>query len=477
MSPIRAQSYPKSSLQAVRQEVTAHSTHTHAQAHTTTHALPPHVIWHGFSERVLIKASRTEMEFQHALLLPAPLEYLPPRSTNALGAIAPLLKAVLPLQYRSQSKQYKAVIPVAERLACSSPTKAIQVQSPAGSLRIFACGSPAGRCCWSAGFLGDLPFSCPFIPALLHIYAYSAKSDRSLATKLALLPSNTSESRGPISAWLFTCQPVAHPTRVHFAARDLEGLLITRRPPPLQKVLGEDGVTGWWCWARNFTTNSRPLSLPPTQPVGNRTQALPHASRRVARVTPHLAVWDSLLVSLQVCYWLRVVQGVSNKLRTNCKVNASAHTGGGAKTACTHVDVVPLEALVQIGDEGLLRQRLQQYRVPGSYLLFKTQHLSQLTGLRQTFNVILKFGNSPHHQSRFFPSGGISFWPIILPQITCLSKVVRTLETRNTEAHNIESHNLEHNTQHGFSHVRIVKDDVGGLTRGSPVSPTPSFRR
>ncbi|KAJ8891137.1 hypothetical protein PR048_010651 [Dryococelus australis] len=41
--------------------------------------------------------------------------------------------------------------------------------------------------------------------------------------------------------------------------------------------------------------------------------------QREASVTPHLAVWYSLLVSLQVCYWLRVVQGVSNELRSNYK--------------------------------------------------------------------------------------------------------------------------------------------------------------
>ncbi|KAJ8890809.1 hypothetical protein PR048_010318 [Dryococelus australis] len=37
----------------------------------------------------------------------------------------------------------------------SPPTKAIRVQSPTGSLRIFACGNRAGRC-------QDLPFSSPF---------------------------------------------------------------------------------------------------------------------------------------------------------------------------------------------------------------------------------------------------------------------------------------------------------------------------
>ncbi|KAJ8869958.1 hypothetical protein PR048_028969 [Dryococelus australis] len=51
---------------------------------------------------------------------------------------------------------------VAEQLACTPPTKAIRVQSPAGSLRIFAYGDRAGRCCCSAGFLGDLPFPPPF---------------------------------------------------------------------------------------------------------------------------------------------------------------------------------------------------------------------------------------------------------------------------------------------------------------------------
>ncbi|KAJ8894038.1 hypothetical protein PR048_006648 [Dryococelus australis] len=51
---------------------------------------------------------------------------------------------------------------VVERLACSPPTKAIHVQSPAGPLRIFACGNRAGRCRWSAGFLGVLSFPPPF---------------------------------------------------------------------------------------------------------------------------------------------------------------------------------------------------------------------------------------------------------------------------------------------------------------------------
>ncbi|KAJ8891771.1 hypothetical protein PR048_004324 [Dryococelus australis] len=55
-----------------------------------------------------------------------------------------------------------AGVAVAERLACSPSTKAIRVQSPAGSPRIFACGNRAGRCCWRADFSRDLPFPPAF---------------------------------------------------------------------------------------------------------------------------------------------------------------------------------------------------------------------------------------------------------------------------------------------------------------------------
>ncbi|KAJ8881002.1 hypothetical protein PR048_017475 [Dryococelus australis] len=41
--------------------------------------------------------------------------------------------------------------------------------------------------------------------------------------------------------------------------------------------------------------------------------------QRVASVTPYLAVWDSLRVSLQVCYWLRGIQGMFSKPRSNYK--------------------------------------------------------------------------------------------------------------------------------------------------------------
>ncbi|KAJ8870357.1 hypothetical protein PR048_029378 [Dryococelus australis] len=52
---------------------------------------------------------------------------------------------------------------VAERLACSSPIRAILAQSSAGTLRIFGCGNRYGRCRWSTGFLGGLPIPLPLL--------------------------------------------------------------------------------------------------------------------------------------------------------------------------------------------------------------------------------------------------------------------------------------------------------------------------
>ncbi|KAJ8893645.1 hypothetical protein PR048_006245 [Dryococelus australis] len=71
---------------------------------------------------------------------------------------------------------------------------------------------------------------------------------------------------------------------------------------------------------------------------------LPH---RVANVTPHLAVWHSLLVFLQVCHWLRVVQGVSNELCYPRKANSYR----------------PITLLPVMGKtlERLVNQRLMQY--------------------------------------------------------------------------------------------------------------------
>ncbi|KAJ8866593.1 hypothetical protein PR048_032452 [Dryococelus australis] len=69
---------------------------------------------------------------------------------------------------------------VAERLACSPPTMSNRVQYPAGTL---ACGNRAGRCRWSAGFLGDLPFS----PSFHSADALNSPQSPSSALKASLL--------------------------------------------------------------------------------------------------------------------------------------------------------------------------------------------------------------------------------------------------------------------------------------------------
>ncbi|KAJ8881880.1 hypothetical protein PR048_018366 [Dryococelus australis] len=69
-----------------------------------------------------------------------------------------------PAQFFSLTRMSKSVsgeFRVPSKRPARLPPMAIRVQSPAGSLRIFACGNRAGRCRWSAGFLGDLPFPPP----------------------------------------------------------------------------------------------------------------------------------------------------------------------------------------------------------------------------------------------------------------------------------------------------------------------------
>ncbi|KAJ8881144.1 hypothetical protein PR048_017617 [Dryococelus australis] len=55
---------------------------------------------------------------------------------------------------------------VAERSACLPSTKVIRLQSPAGPLRIFACGNRAGRFRWSTGFF--FPSGISRFPPPLH---------------------------------------------------------------------------------------------------------------------------------------------------------------------------------------------------------------------------------------------------------------------------------------------------------------------
>ncbi|KAJ8874158.1 hypothetical protein PR048_025000 [Dryococelus australis] len=95
---------------------------------------------------------------------------------------------------------------VAEWLDCSPPTEANRVQCAAGSLRIFASGNHAGRCRWSADFLGDFPFTPPplFIPALLYPH-FTLIGSQDLVVKR-----RPNISTHAISTLFFTCDGRIH---------------------------------------------------------------------------------------------------------------------------------------------------------------------------------------------------------------------------------------------------------------------------
>ncbi|KAJ8883669.1 hypothetical protein PR048_015523 [Dryococelus australis] len=120
--------------------------------------------------------------------------------------------------------------PLAEWLACSPPAKAIRVQSPGWSLRIFACGNRAGRCCWSAGFLGNLPFPPPF-----------SFRRCSILTSITLIGSQDLDVKSPCDVTLRS-------------GTGTVGRASPRRPPrfrespaaPLQDVIGDGKGGGYW---------------------------------------------------------------------------------------------------------------------------------------------------------------------------------------------------------------------------------------
>ncbi|KAJ8886375.1 hypothetical protein PR048_012586 [Dryococelus australis] len=98
-------------------------------------------------------------------LVPKLEPHLTPHLTPHLAPqVAPHLALHLAPQSAPQSTPHLALLSalhlshgstVVEWLACSPPTKAIRVQSLAGSLHFFS------HVCWSAGFLRDLPFHPP----------------------------------------------------------------------------------------------------------------------------------------------------------------------------------------------------------------------------------------------------------------------------------------------------------------------------
>ncbi|KAJ8866088.1 hypothetical protein PR048_033612, partial [Dryococelus australis] len=88
--------------------------------------------------------------------------------TPEILGIKTILKAELPSDHCKLdcSRREKGYVTVAERLACSLPTKAIRVQSPAASPGFSHVGIVPDDAAGRRGFLRDLPFPRLFSPAL-----------------------------------------------------------------------------------------------------------------------------------------------------------------------------------------------------------------------------------------------------------------------------------------------------------------------
>ncbi|KAJ8888046.1 hypothetical protein PR048_007532 [Dryococelus australis] len=100
------------------------------------------------------------------------------------------------------------------------PTLKNQFQFPAGSLPdLRTRGNSAGRCRWSTGFLGDIPFPRPFIPMLLHIQLASPSS--ALKT-----PMRRPAHCGRLHETIFVV-----PATTRLPAYILTGVLSDTRPP------------------------------------------------------------------------------------------------------------------------------------------------------------------------------------------------------------------------------------------------------
>ncbi|KAJ8878373.1 hypothetical protein PR048_018950 [Dryococelus australis] len=151
--------------------------------------------------------------------------------------------------------------------------------------QIFACGNPGGRQCRrSAGFLGDLPFPRPCIPALLHTHLATPSSALKLEDGLTA-PAETSQRGGIPRA---SAAPDDAPRR---AATVRRGAADTSHsfPYPLHKprtashsIYREQAIVtdADWCLGRHRNTDSE------SDPRSHRSRSSRRPFRRPATPTP-----------------------------------------------------------------------------------------------------------------------------------------------------------------------------------------------
>ncbi|KAJ8875854.1 hypothetical protein PR048_023757 [Dryococelus australis] len=104
--------------------------------------------------------------------------------------------------------------------------------------------------------------------------------------------------------------------------------------------------------------------------------------QRVASVTTQLAVWDSLLVSLQVCYWLRGIQGISTRT-SELPTNIPGHVSRlrSSSLEASRVPRVPVALARKIASD---KERLCVFLTVYRHDAAPTACLAHQCGLRMT---------------------------------------------------------------------------------------------
>ncbi|KAJ8892108.1 hypothetical protein PR048_004688 [Dryococelus australis] len=194
--------------------------------------------------------------------------------------------------------------------ACSPPTKVIWVQSPAGSLGIFACGNRTGRCRWSASFLGDLPF-----PPSLHSGAapYSLQSPLSVPngeSERALSPRDAKErslQRAFIKLrhGLFVTSP---PNIAATVAVDKNSLAALACANVVERAISRSSRE---CYKEILHCVTNTHALP-----GIRTQNLPHHEPAAHQPTAAWEVGDVVYNSR--IYWELFIEKITYLFRSHC---------------------------------------------------------------------------------------------------------------------------------------------------------------
>ncbi|KAJ8870360.1 hypothetical protein PR048_029381 [Dryococelus australis] len=288
-------------------------------------------------------------------------------------------------------------------LVRSPPIKTNRVQSPAGSLPIFASGSRARRCCWSGGFIGDLQFppalsfrrfsvltSVPLIgsqdlavKSRPNLFTHSLTSSSFLVITSSLIATSARRGEGGVA--------IRHPylpfRRSHKQLRRLKPCCIrsfggprwlsdqhARLPPwrtgpnprPGHRIFASENRAGRCRWSAGLLGD-----LPPPPP--------PPQFRRRSIVTPKTLIGSQDLAQYrEVKRFGRLLTARSREPMKAIEVNMDRRRCEGAGEAGDHREDPPTNGIVRHG-RGLSPVRLGGRRVPcfkGYYTEVRRQRCS-----------------------------------------------------------------------------------------------------